>query len=195
MGSGLKISSFGAQISGFGVSDFGVQFSGFGLQVSGFEFRAWGPLTGQARKRRKAMCSSNVSPVRRSCCSGSAGCLSSACQGKSGFKVQGSGFRVQGSGFRVQGSGLIQGAGFRIQGTCVCYRSFRARGPCQEGAQGGGWRPRRTQTLRKRALAQAFKSRGSARHHARPFVGASQVRSWSRWCGLGAILWAFIAKN
>ena len=31
--------------------------------------------------------------------------------------------------------------------------------------------------------------------HARPFVGASQVRSWSRWCGLGAILWAFIAKN
>ena len=35
----------------------------------------------------------------------------------------------------------------------------------------------------------------SATVHRRPFVGASQVRSWSRWCGLGAILWAFIAKN
>ena len=37
-----------------------------------------------------------------------------------------------------------------------------------------------------------------ARHrqgHKRPYVGVSQVRSWSRWCGFGAILWAFIAKN
>ena len=30
--------------------------------------------------------------------------------------------------------------------------------------------------------------------HARPFVGAFQVRSWSHWFVLGAILWAFIAK-
>ena len=35
----------------------------------------------------------------------------------------------------------------------------------------------------------------SKRYHRRPFVGASQVRFWSRWCGLGAILWAFIAKT
>ena len=33
------------------------------------------------------------------------------------------------------------------------------------------------------------------RGHARPFVGAFQVRSWSHWFVLGAILWAFIAKN
>ena len=32
-------------------------------------------------------------------------------------------------------------------------------------------------------------------HHARPFVGAFQVRSWSHYFVLGAILWAFIAKN
>ena len=32
-------------------------------------------------------------------------------------------------------------------------------------------------------------------HHAGPFVGASQVRSWSHWCVIGAILWAFIAKS
>ena len=31
--------------------------------------------------------------------------------------------------------------------------------------------------------------------HARPFVGAFQVRFWSHWFVLGAILWAFIAKN
>ena len=31
--------------------------------------------------------------------------------------------------------------------------------------------------------------------HKRPYVGVSQVRSWSRWCGLGAILWALIVKN
>ena len=36
----------------------------------------------------------------------------------------------------------------------------------------------------------------SQRHvHARPFVGAFQVRSWSYWFVVGAILWAFIAKN
>ena len=31
--------------------------------------------------------------------------------------------------------------------------------------------------------------------HKRPYVGVSQVRSWSHWFVLGAILWAFIAKN
>ena len=31
--------------------------------------------------------------------------------------------------------------------------------------------------------------------HARPYVGAFQVRSWSHWFVLGAILWVFIAKN
>jgi len=31
--------------------------------------------------------------------------------------------------------------------------------------------------------------------HRRPFVGAFQGRSWSHWVVLGAILWAFIAKN
>ena len=31
--------------------------------------------------------------------------------------------------------------------------------------------------------------------HARPFVGAFQVRFWSHWCVIGAILWAFIAKS
>ena len=35
----------------------------------------------------------------------------------------------------------------------------------------------------------------SALNHARPFVGASQGRSWNRWVVLGAILWASIAKN
>ena len=31
--------------------------------------------------------------------------------------------------------------------------------------------------------------------HARPFVGASQGRSWNHWVVLGALLWAFIAKT
>ena len=31
--------------------------------------------------------------------------------------------------------------------------------------------------------------------HARPFVGASQGRSWNHWVVLVAILWEFIAKN
>ena len=31
--------------------------------------------------------------------------------------------------------------------------------------------------------------------HANPYVGAFQVRSWSHWFVLGAILGAFIAKN
>ena len=35
---------------------------------------------------------------------------------------------------------------------------------------------------------------GPREHHARPFVGASQGRSWSHWVVLGAILWAFVAK-
>ena len=33
------------------------------------------------------------------------------------------------------------------------------------------------------------------RVHRRPFVGVSHARSWSRSLVLGAILWAFIAKN
>ena len=32
-------------------------------------------------------------------------------------------------------------------------------------------------------------------YHRRPFVGVSNARSWSRLLVLGAILWAFIAKN
>ena len=32
-------------------------------------------------------------------------------------------------------------------------------------------------------------------YHANPYVGAFQIRSWSHWFVLGAILWAFIAKN
>ena len=32
-------------------------------------------------------------------------------------------------------------------------------------------------------------------NHRRPFVGASQARSWSPWLVLGAILWALIAKS
>ena len=35
----------------------------------------------------------------------------------------------------------------------------------------------------------------SAAVHARPFAGASQGRSWNHWVVLGAIVWAFIAKN
>ena len=31
--------------------------------------------------------------------------------------------------------------------------------------------------------------------HKRPYVGASHARSWSPLLVLGAILWAFIAKN
>ena len=38
-------------------------------------------------------------------------------------------------------------------------------------------------------------SGGDAQVHKRPYVGVSQVRSWSRWCGFGAILWAFVAKT
>ena len=36
---------------------------------------------------------------------------------------------------------------------------------------------------------------GRYRGHKRPYVGASHARSWSPLLVLGAILWAFIAKN
>ena len=36
---------------------------------------------------------------------------------------------------------------------------------------------------------------GTKVDHARPFVGAFQVRSWGHWFVIGAILWALIAKN
>ena len=35
----------------------------------------------------------------------------------------------------------------------------------------------------------------SRKCHRRPFVGASQARSWSPWLVLGAILWVSVAKN
>ena len=44
--------------------------------------------------------------------------------------------------------------------------------------------------VRERGLAGL-----DAKIHARPFVRASQGRSWNHWVVLGAILWAFIAKT
>ena len=40
-----------------------------------------------------------------------------------------------------------------------------------------------------------FLSASKLRSSKRPSVGFSQVRSWSHWFVLGAILWAFIAKS
>ena len=45
------------------------------------------------------------------------------------------------------------------------------------------------------ARQRHVKCQGNALVHARPFVGAFQVRFWSHWSVLGAILWAFIAQN
>jgi hypothetical protein len=44
------------------------------------------------------------------------------------------------------------------------------------------------------AMAMLSSSEGT-QSHANPYVGAFQVRSWSHWFVLGAILWVFIAKN
>ena len=126
-----------------------------------------------------------------------------------GLRVSGFGFRVSGFGFRVSGFGF-RGLGFRFQVlgsrfrvSVQCFKvplriSARTEARAIDGT---------TQTVCSRALfeisvgcndviaLQGMSYTSSRGSHKRPYVGVSQVRSWSHWFVLGAILWAFIAKN
>ena len=124
-----------------------------------------------------------------------------------GFRVSGfglpssffcvSGFGFRGLGFRFQ----VLGSRFRVSVQCfkVPLRiSARTEARAIDGT---------TQTVCSRALfeisvgcndviaLQGMSYTSSRGSHKRPYVGVSQVRSWSHWFVLGAILWAFIAKN
>ena len=108
--------------------------------------------------------------------------------------------RGSGLRFRVWGFGVVQGAGCSVQGAA---RRLQGVGCRVQGAREQGphswWRICRalpdTKDPPRTSRLVGPRCRTYWRVHKRPYVGVSQVRSWSRWCGFGAILWAFIAKT
>ena len=139
----------------------------------------------------------------------------------SGFRVQDLGFRLLSLGFKVWGLGLrvpcLDSLRLRkkkvltavTMGGAVSYergtlrRTSWTRGPHQttqrnqafpENPKSQGRNPLKKPTLNPKPQGREM-TPAAARHHARPFVGASQRRSWSHCVVLGPILGAFIAQN
>jgi len=87
-----------------------------------------------------------------------------------GFKISGFRFRVEGLEFQVSGFGFrVSGFGFRVSGF-----EFRVSGPWMQVSSGNFGS---TAVTFSGLIDSTYP--GESIYHRRPFVGVSQVRSWS----------------